>query len=174
MPLERQKRYYDFIEKPESAPSLTLKQRRHQALSVWKQLLAVKEVTFRAKDPSSTHVRLGKGKVSVERPSDRECIFRKQGSWKVDGGYEMGFSNAFRWTLSEEKDKLYLEHLRLGDNHPVFLFFLTPVSERNFHAEHHSAGESCVGKMRFEEHYIQLTIREITAQKSEEIDYLYF
>jgi hypothetical protein len=34
-------------------------------------------------------------------------------------------------------------------------------------------GEGCAGKMRFEEHYIQLTLREISPQKNEEIDYMY-
>ena len=173
LPLEEQKRYYDFSENRQKEPTLSPRAKRQTVTKLWKQLCAVKEVTFRAKDPHSAHARLGKGAITVEHPSARECIFRKQGTWKVEGGYEMGFSNAFRWTLSEKKDQLSLEHLRFGDSHPVFLFFLNPDSERSFHSDQMSRGEGCVGKMRFEDHYIQLTLREINAQKNEEIDYMY-
>lgn len=173
LPHEEQKRYYNFSESKPNQSALSAREKRQIVTTLWKQLCAVKEVTYRAKDPLSPHARLGKGAVAIERPSERECIFRKQGTWKVDGGYEMGFSNAFRWTLSEKKDQLSLEHLRFGDSHPVFLFFLNPTSEKSFLSDNQSMGEGCAGKMRFEEHYIQLTLREISPQKNEEIDYMY-
>jgi hypothetical protein len=68
-----------------------------------------------------------------------------------------------------------LEHLRFGIKHPVYLFTLVPQDEKTLESQepHICKEDSYFGKVRCDNHFIQLNWRVIGPKKNEEIDYLY-
>ena len=76
-------------------------------------------VLFSSKSQCQTGWRgKGRGRVDVSSPGPGVLLFREAGTWEQDGGKEIRFTNTFRWTLVE--DRVRLEHLRYGDDKPVF------------------------------------------------------
>jgi hypothetical protein len=72
----------------------------------------------------------GIGIVTVTSPAEGVLLFVEKGTWKTNLGVALTFFNTFRWTRKGQD--ICLEHLRLGPNHPVFLFVLTPLSENSW------------------------------------------
>ncbi len=103
--------------------------------SVWERLGSIQSLTFVASSSTSTGWNgSGEGAVEVTRPSANEIIFSESGTWTPDGGKELTFTNSYRWTKQSSKsnsrsgnlplERLRLEHLRFGADHPVHLFDL--------------------------------------------------
>ncbi len=76
----------------------------------WSKLSTVKAFTITSgKDQ-------GEGSVTITQPREGVLLFSEKGKWHN----EISFTNTFRWTFDEER--ISLEHLRHGIDHPVFLF----------------------------------------------------
>ncbi len=96
------------------------------SLDVWSRLLQVQTLNF------ESHSRTGKGwsgagtgLVELASPQHDILVWKEHGQWQQNGGREIRFFNTFRWTKQEEQ--LRLEHLRFGEENPVFLFELRCV-----------------------------------------------
>ncbi len=63
--------------------------------------------------------------VEVSAPQEDVLVWKESGQWRQNGGREIRFSNTFRWTRTGEG--ISLEHLRFGEERPVFLFQLVAV-----------------------------------------------
>jgi hypothetical protein len=95
---------------------------------VWAALRRVKTLEFVARSQSGTGWSgTGTGTVSVEVPAPESIVFRESGIWRSPGGGDLAFRNVYRWLRSEETVRL--EHLRFGENHPVFLFDLASETD---------------------------------------------
>ena len=95
---------------------------------LWDLLKGISRLTFETKSDSDSETGWnghGIGEVSVTMPHPDTIIFTESGRWRTETGISLAFSNVFRWThISPEQVRL--EHLRLGVDHPVLLFDLTP------------------------------------------------
>src|SRR5262249_32704997 len=98
---------------------------------LWERLLRVKQLAFVARSPLKTGWNgAGSGPVAVRLDDSESLIFTESGVWTPEGGREIRFRNVFRW--SKAGGALRLEHLRFGEDNPVYLFDLVPVSEREW------------------------------------------
>lgn len=90
-------------------------------VDILERFRSVRTVRFVSKSHSETGWSgSGFGVVKVSEPALNVLRFEESGTWKPTGSKEMRFTNVFRWSLVE--DRLRLEHLRFGADHPVFLF----------------------------------------------------
>lgn len=125
LPPNEKKQYY-YLKPSKSQQS----RQDHELLElIWNQLLTVTGVTLLAKSNSKSSVqwhRKGKGRVIVKQDSN-SLIFNEQGSWQGEAEQLHNYSNSFRWTLNRWDKLIGLEHLRHGENRPVFLFHLVPI-----------------------------------------------
>src|SRR5262245_24697285 len=98
---------------------------------LWDRLLRVQRLALvaRSANPSGWNGQ-GSGTVVVQLAGDKAITFTESGSWQPEGGRELRFRNVYRWTLVG--DLLRLEHLRFGEDRPVYLFDLEPAGERQW------------------------------------------
>ncbi len=68
----------------------------------------------------------GFGAVQVASPTEGVLTFTESGSWRSAQGREFRFNNVFRWSVVGP-ERVRLEHLRFGPEHPVELFELVPA-----------------------------------------------
>lgn len=98
---------------------------------LWSRLSDVQTLHFESQSRTGTDWNgVGNGRVEIEQPQEDVLIWRESGHWQQNGGRDIRFFNTFRWTRQE--DKLSLEHLRFGENQPVFLFQLVPIDENTW------------------------------------------
>jgi hypothetical protein len=86
----------------------------------------------------------GVGTVEVrEAAADAVQVFHERGLWRPEGGErDIRFSNVFRWTVCG--GTIRLEHLRFGEDHPVYLFDLAPAGDREWRSvSPHLCREDC-------------------------------
>ena len=146
---------------------------------VWDQLLKVQTLCFSAKSKSMGVVSgwngIGKGAVELKKINGNVVIFQERGKWVSEEHKEFDFSNVFRWTLKAEEGAIMLEHLRLGAQHPVYLFSLVPIDPKTLESlDAHTCNEDFYfGQLRCDKHFVQFNWRVIGPKKNEEIDYLY-
>jgi hypothetical protein len=76
---------------------------------------------------SKTFKETGSGEVLITHPSESEIFFQEKGLWHAS---QLNFTNTFRWTFDLKANRVSLEHLRLGAGQPVFLFYLSPQTDR--------------------------------------------
>jgi hypothetical protein len=69
----------------------------------------------------------GLGTVLVASPAAGVLTFTESGTWRSDRGSEFRFSNVFRWSVVGP-ERVRLEHLRFGPDHPAELFDLAPAA----------------------------------------------
>ena len=141
---------------------------------VWDRLRRVRALTFTARSRSRTGWNgCGSGTVLVE-PAGKEVVaFTESGVWQPEGGRELRFSNVFRW--SKAGGGLRLEHLRFGQNHPVYLFDLAPAGDGDWRSvSPHLCSEDCyAATMRVHEDRLVLRWSIDGPRKQEEIEYVY-
>lgn len=91
--------------------------------SFWKKLKGWNHAILEAIETSESHEekRKGHAQVEVEEKSETELHFKEKGTWDKT---QISFTNIWRWTLLIDKERIKLEHLRLGENHPVSLIEL--------------------------------------------------
>ena len=170
-PLEK-KSYYSLQEEgPVSAPLKTLQ-------IFWEKLASIQHLIFQAKtksvEPSGWQGR-GKGAVMVTRKGDNILLFHEKGSWQGPKVQEVDFSNVFRWTLDMGAGVISLEHLRRGEDAPVFLFHLAPTSSHSLGSidSHLCEEDTYFGKIYLDRQSLRLQWRILGPKKNEEIDYYY-
>jgi len=147
--------------------------------SFWERLKSVSHFTRQAHSRSKEEKGWegkGKGDVLVVRQSDSVLIFHERGSWKVEQGKDIEFSNIFRWTFDRRACLISLEHLRLGPDHPVFLFHLAPMRHNLLASveSHLCEEDSYLAQIPWDQDCIRLNWRVIGPRKNEELEYCYF
>lgn len=147
-------------------------------LSFWDKLKTIRHFTrlaqSRSKEEKGWNGK-GKGEVLVSQSTDTVLIFYERGSWQVKEGPDISFSNTFRWTLDREAGVISLEHLRLGPDHPVFLFHLTPTSSHLLASvdSHLCEEDVYLATVPWDRDAIRLNWRVIGPKKNEEMEYCY-
>ncbi|MBS0622033.1 MAG: winged helix-turn-helix transcriptional regulator [Verrucomicrobia bacterium] len=80
-------------------------------LSFWERLKTVKQFTrlaqSRSKEERGWKGR-GTGEVLVSHPEDGVLMFHERGSWQMDLGADISFSNTFRWILDKSAGRISL------------------------------------------------------------------
>lgn len=178
---ETKKIYYspNLQQTKQQAPEKkNLKDSKRTIHTFWERLRSVQSFSLSAKSKAFTITGwngLGKGSVDVKVGLNDTLIFQEQGRWITREQNDLEFKNVYRWTLHKYQNVISLEHLRLGVQNPVFLFKLKPVDEFTLESvdPHHCKEDAYFGKVRCDNHYIQLNWRVIGPRKNEEIDYLY-
>lgn len=148
-------------------------------LEFWDRLSSIKNLKVIAKSKSQEGLgwnARGQGDVLVTKEASYKLIFQEKGAWKNESGQETCFTNTFRWTLDRVSQVISLEHLRLGFDHPVFLFHLEPSSSHSLTSiDAHLCGEdSYFGQLHLDQYHLKLTWRIIGPKKNEEMEYYYF
>lgn len=168
-----EKKHYYYLEQ---AQRNNRKQQNELIELIWNQLKNISRVTMIAKSRSKQTGWSGKGNGEVNVVEENHAlIIYEQGQWKDTRGQMHKYSNCFRWTLNRIDGMLSLEHLRLGKNHPVFLFHLIATEENRLISLHsHLCGEdSYFGWVQYNELFLQLNFRVIGTKKNEELEYIY-
>jgi len=147
-------------------------------LAFWERFLSVTQLTFNAKTKSkeaSGWNGKGKGDVQIVREGINVLVFNEKGTWQGKQGEDVSFSNVFRWTLDRNAGVISLEHLRRGQDHPVFLFHLAPSGKNCLSSvdSHLCEGDTYFGQIHFDLYSLRLNWRVIGPKKNEEIDYYY-
>ncbi len=175
---QEKKEYYD----PEYKTQTLIRESSHEneplLVTFWKQLKTIKSMTFVAAskvDPSFGWNGTGKGDVRVKQVNDNILVFYENGFWMPQKGGKCAFTNTFRWTLDRFENRITLEHLRFGEHHPVFLFYLTKMDDNTLVSisSHVCKEDSYLGQVRCLHQSIQFNWRIIGPKKNEEIDYVY-
>ena len=144
----------------------------------WQRLLLVKQLSFRAYSRSKGAAGWngqGEGEVSVNKKDSNTLVFKEKGIWRGKDHQEVGFTNSFRWTFDRISRVISVEHLRRGEEHPVFLFHLAPSSSDSLTSvdSHLCGGDSYFGQVNFDQNGLKLKWRVIGPKKDEEIEYCY-
>lgn len=147
-------------------------------LAIWQRLGRVSHLAFHAKTKSvdgGGWNGQGKGEVSVVHEGEQVLIFYEKGSWKDQNGQDIDFSNVYRWTLDVKTKVISLEHLRRGNNHPVFLFHLALDGPNSLSSidSHLCNGDAYFGKVISDPQSLRLKWRVIGPKKNEEIETYY-
>ena len=102
------------------------------ATELWRCLERVRWLRIVARSGSLTGWNgIGVGSVVVESPRATVLTFAEAGSLQPPVGRETRFRNAFRWRLVGP-ELVRLEHLRFGEDHPVYLFDLAPATANSW------------------------------------------
>src|SRR5262249_43255848 len=95
-------------------------------LALWQRLALVRHVEFTSRGKATTGWNgRGTGAVTATLVEREVLVFVESGDWTPAAGTPTRFRNVYRWTLLA--DGIRLEHLRLGEDRPVYLFDLVPV-----------------------------------------------
>lgn len=176
LPAQEKKNYY--VIKEASASRASDKNNLQLVLSFWDRLAGVAQLTFSAKTKLTEEQGWngkGKGEVTVAKEKSNVLIFNEKGTWQGKQGEEVNFSNVFRWTLDRSAGLISLEHLRHGQERPVFLFHLAPAGNHCLTSvdSHLCGGDSYFGQLQSDPYSLRLNWRVIGPRKNEEIDYYY-
>lgn len=144
---------------------------------VWEQLKTVSRMNLLASSRSRTSnlwTRKGTGAVDSTL-EDNVLIFKEHGEWRSDDGVKMNYRNIYRWTWHWREEMLSLEHLRHGEKHPVFLFYLTPSENNTLESlnPHLCGDDTYFGWMQYNPLFLQMQIRTIGPVKNEKIETVY-
>lgn len=146
-------------------------------VKVWDQLKSVKQMTLLATSRSHTsNLWSRKGSGKVDSILDGNVLtFREQGEWTADDGLHMSYRNTYRWTWHWREEMLSLEHLRRGDRHPVFLFYLTEGEDNLLESlnPHLCGDDTYFGWMQYNPLFLQMHIRTLGPVKNEKVETIY-
>lgn len=114
------------------------------ASELWECLHRVQWLRFVASSGSSTGWNgVGVGSVVVESPEAMVLTYSESGTWQPAIGPTTRFRNVFRWSIAGP-ELVRLEHLRFGQDHPVYLFDLIPSATGSWRsASPHLCREDC-------------------------------
>lgn len=147
-------------------------------LSFWEKLKSVSKLSFHAQTKSKEAngwSGKGQGDVSIVKESNHVCIFTEKGSWLDKQESEINFTNTYRWTLDRNACVISLEHLRRGQDNPVFLFHLSPTGKQSLSSvnSHLCKEDAYFGQIHFDRYVLCLCWRVIGPKKNEELYYFY-
>ncbi len=145
---------------------------------IWTRLRVVQELTFEARSQATADTGWngsGQGMVRIAEVEPRVILFHERGEWTSERGRQSSFTNVFRWTADPDGRRIRLEHLRFGQDHPVYLFDLVVVDEGVLESsEPHVCREDLyTARMKFDEQAIRLRWTIDGPKKSETISYAY-
>lgn len=105
---------------------------------------------------------------------ENTLIFKETGTWKHSKD-RLTYTNTLRWTRHWGPNLLSLEHLRYGESHPVFLFYLIPQTARTLvsKAVHLCQDDTYFGKLCIEGNNLKLIWQTIGPSKRETIESIY-
>jgi hypothetical protein len=116
----------------------------------------------------------GVGSVEVHEAANAVLLFHERGTWRPEGReQDIRFSNVFRWTVCG--GTIRLEHLRFGEDSPVYLFDLAPGGDREWRSvSPHLCSEDCYAAvLLIRDDGIVLRWSIDGPQKRASIEYLY-
>lgn len=173
----QEKKLYSFVREEGSSREMDPWKKSASLLSFWEKLSTIKHLTLHRKTihKEGNGNRKGKGEVVVTKEGHTILIFNERGSWETKDGPEIDFSNTFRWTLDRKTGLISLEHLRMGFNHPVFLFHLTPTSDNLLASvdSHLCEEDAYMSQIFWDRRSVRLMWRVIGPKKNEELEYFY-
>lgn len=176
----QEKKRYCFIHKPKLSAEEEGKRERNrqqELLAFWERLGSIRRLSLSAKSKikEGRSMKTGKAEVDVSTPVPSIVIFQEKGFWLLDDLPDTSFNNIFRWTLDLKDSLISLEHLRYGQNHPVFLFHLAPTHPGMLESvDSHLCGEDTyLGNIIWNLNQIQFHWRIIGPRKNDELIYLY-
>lgn len=145
---------------------------------LWERLRAVKSLSFSAQSKQNSQSGWngnGKANIKMETPSPYCIISQEQGIWTTEEGQEFDFKNSYRWTWNSSKSLISLEHLRHGQERPVFLFELTPVSATQFKTLHPylCKDDTYLATLTRKSSTLEFHWRILGPRKNEEVHYVY-
>ncbi len=116
----------------------------------------------------------GSGRVTVRAPDSSTLIFTEKGTWRPNGGQELGFHNVFRWVVLDV-ERVRLEHLRFGPDQPVFLFDLVPESPKTWVSDrpHLCQEDRYTAELQLDKGQVHLHWNVTGPKKQESIRYEY-
>ena len=145
--------------------------------AAWNRLREVRVLQFSAKSSSQTSgwSASGDGTVIVGLIGNSTMTYTESGKWRSDCGKELDFNNVYRWTLAEDAGSIRLEHLRFGQNQPIYLLDLAPTDDTTFQSvsPHYCGEDSYTASMEFkgESIYLRWTVKG--PKKDEQICCIY-
>jgi hypothetical protein len=145
-------------------------------MNLWDRLSGITSLRFVARSANDTGWNgSGNGNVAIEHLDANTITFTETGQWTTETGKQLNFSNVYRWSLLESASVIRLEHLRFGENSPVYLFDLVPGNDRNWHSTepHLCRDDLYSATMRLDPDKIELRWTIKGPQKDEDIHYLY-
>ena len=162
---------------PKEARSKTQRTGAELIECIFDQLKSVSSMNLLASSRSRTSnlwTRKGTGKVESTL-EDNVLISHEHGEWLSDEGIKMNYRNIYRWTWHWREEMLSLEHLRRGEKHPVFLFYLTPSDNNTLESlnPHLCGDDTYFGWMQHNPLFLQMQIRTIGPVKNEKIETVY-
>lgn len=139
-------------------------------LAFWNRLSQVSSLQIHSQCrqiPPTYDRRQGAASVVIEKPDDNTIVFFEKGKWETNA--QLAFTNVFRWTLEDHLEHIDLEHLRFGDNHPVFLFSLVPVEKNLLKSlkPHECKEDNYYGSVLFDDHFVHLNWKVLGPKKNE-------
>ncbi|MBX3611831.1 MAG: hypothetical protein KF871_18190 [Hydrogenophaga sp.] len=149
---------------------------REALADVLAALSRVRTLRFEARSQAGTGWDgVGTGEVRVSSPQPGVVLFEEAGVWQAErpGAAGVAFRNVFRWTAVGER--LRLEHLRQGPDHPVFLFDLAWAGEGSWHTvqPHLCAADVYAAQLHCEADAISVAWTIRGPRKDEAIRYRY-
>ncbi|GAB4192320.1 MAG: hypothetical protein Tsb0015_14520 [Simkaniaceae bacterium] len=174
LPSEKKEKY-PFIE----ASSLPLRMKCKNPYAVlyefWQRLKSVKNAAAKVGKQDSGQIEFhGESKVHVKHQHNT-LIFEEDGSWKAQDSRVIQYRNKLRWGFHPSTCLISLEHLRFGENHPVFMFYLYPKSGRLLEStsSHLCGDDTYFGKLNLESSFLKLVWKALGPDKNEYIEYIY-
>jgi predicted transcriptional regulator len=170
LPCKEKKRYF-FVQKNKKKP------KENELLAFWEKLCRVKHLrlTTKSKTGDEKITQTGVAEVIAKKESSQQIIFQEKGIWIQDSLPSSSFSNQFRWTLHPDDKLISLEHLRYGQNMPVFLFHLSCTGPNTLESiEAHLCGQDTyLGHIIWDDKKIHFHWRVIGQNKNDELHYEY-
>ena len=125
-------------------------------------------------DHAKTWIGNGVGSVAIESPSAQVVIFNESGTSRLTSGRELRFTNVYRWSLVGQR-VVRLEHLRFGQNRPVYLFDLAPEDESTWASvtPHHCRDDLYSVRLELGQDAVSLLWMIVGPGKREEIECVY-
>ncbi len=167
-----EKKRYCFIQKPKGKQN-----KERELLAFWEKLCKVKHLrlTTKSKKGDQKTIQTGIAEVLAIKESPSQLIFQEKGVWIQDSLPTSSFSNQFRWTLHADDGLISLEHLRYGQNLPVFLFSLSCTGMGTLESiDAHLCGQDTyLGHILWDDKNIHFHWRVIGQNKNDELHYEY-
>lgn len=151
--------------------------KKEELLLFWGNLKKINHLFFLAssKRNGALSSQAGEAQVEMIPLNPHTLVSQEKGSWIQNQVPGIAFNNSFRWTLDLGEERIGLEHLRYGSDHPVFLFYLAPSSPFTLEAanEHVCAADIYLGKIEWSDELIEFHWRIVGPLKNDQLTYQY-
>jgi hypothetical protein len=137
--------------------------------ALWQQLFRTRHLVIE----TSSQAR-GQATVLVSAPTKTTLLFTEKGEWS-HLTEPVAFHNTLRWSLDASFERISLEHLRYGQDQPVFLFYLAPTGQTSLQSidPHLCRDDRYFGRIEFNRSDIQFLWHIIGPKKNEILYHTY-